>query len=61
VGTNQCLDQPELVIGPGLLFPEFRIFHKALLEVFQSRHGVTCFMRSRAVAITLQLYSLVFS
>ena len=33
-----------------VLLPEFRVFHEAFLQVLQFRHGVTCFMRSLAVA-----------
>ena len=48
--ADQRLDQPEFVVYPGIFLPEPGVFHKVLLEVSQSRHGITCFIRSLAIA-----------
>jgi len=49
-GAHQRLDQCELVIGSRVLLPELGILHEAPLQILQSRHGITCFIRSLAVA-----------
>ena len=47
-GARQRLDQGELVISLRVRLPEFRVLHQAFLEVFELRHGFTCFMRCLA-------------